>query len=87
LTAGAHSYAGAEAINISYLRWLLENAGLSATTRALFEMLRSNSRFFQLLQYVVGPIRVVLELSILLLLFGIALVWQLLSRYFGIAGL
>lgn len=57
LTAGAHSYASAEAINVSYLRWLVENAGLYAATRALFEMLRINSIFFQLLQYVLEPIR------------------------------
>ena len=87
LTAGAHSYASAEAINVSYLRWLVENAGLYAATRALFEMLRSNSIFFQLLQYVLEPIRAVLGLSILLLLFAVAWVWQLLSSFVGNAGL
>lgn len=87
LTAGAHSYASAEAINVSYLRRLVANAGLYAATRALFEMLRSDSIFFRLLQYVLEPIRAVFGLSILLLLFAVAWVWQLLSSFVGNAGL
>jgi PE family len=87
LTAGAHSYASAEAVNVSYLRWLVENAGLYAATRALFEMLRSNTIFFQLLQYVLEPIRAVLGLSLLLLFLVGVWVVQLLSSFLGKVGL
>ena len=87
LRAGAHSYASAEAVNVSDLLWLVENAGLYAATRALFEMLRSNSIFFQLLQYVLEPIRAVLGLSLLLLFFVGVWVLQLLASFLGKLGL
>ena len=59
LTAGAHSYASAEAIDVPYLRWLVENAGLYTAVRTLFEELQSNSLFIQLLSYILAPIRAV----------------------------
>jgi hypothetical protein len=90
LTAGAHSYASAEAINVSYLLWLVQNAGLWAATQALFEMLRSNSIFgifFQLLQYVLAPIRAVLGVGLILLFFGAIWILELLSGFSGQLGL
>jgi PE family len=87
LTAGARSYASAEAVNVSYLLWLVENAGWYAATRALFEMLRTNSMFFQLLQYVLAPIRAVLGLSLLLLFFVGVWLFQLLNSFLGELGL
>lgn len=91
LAAGAHSYASAEAINVSYLLWLLENAGLFATTQALIEMLQSSnaffSIFFQLLNYVLDPIRAVLGVGLLLLFFAAAGIAQLLLNFLGQFGL
>ena len=87
MTAGAHSYAGAEAINVSYLLWLVENAGLYSAVRALFEMLRTNSIFFQLLQYVLEPLRAILGISLLLLFFAAIGIYQLLVNFFGSVGL
>lgn len=87
LTAGAHSYAGAEAINVSYLLWLVENAGLYTAVRTLFEMLRTNNLFFQLLQYVLEPIRAILGISLLLLFFAAIEIIELLNNFFGKLGL
>jgi len=90
LTAGAHSYASAEAVNVSYLLWLVQNAGLYAATQALFEMLRSNSifgGFFQLLQYVLEPIRAVLGVGLLLLFFAAIWILEVLKGYLGQFGL
>src|ERR1700722_4526727 len=78
LTAGAHSYASAESVNVSYLLWLVENAGLYSAVRTLFEMLRTNSIFFQLLQYVLEPLRAILGISLLLLFFAAIGIYQLL---------
>jgi hypothetical protein len=90
LTAGTHSYASAEAVNVSYLLWLAQNAGLYAATQALFEMLRSNSifgGFFQLLQYVLEPIRAVLGVGLLLLFFAAIGILGLLTDFLGKFGL
>ena len=87
LTAGAHSYASAEAINVSYLLWLVENAGLYTAVRTLFEMLRTNNLFFQLLQYVLEPIRAILGISLLLLFFAAIEIIELLNNFFGKLGL
>ena len=90
LTAGTHSYASAEAVNVSYLLWLAQNAGLYAATQALFEMLRSNSifgGFFQLLQYVLEPIRAVLGVGLLLLFFAAIGILGLLTNFLGKFGL
>lgn len=87
LTAGAHSYASAEAINVSYLLWLVENAGLYTAVRTLFEMLQSNSIFFQILQSVLEPLRALLGVS-LILLFGVAIaILELLNGFLGKFGL
>jgi hypothetical protein len=87
LTAGAHSYASAEAVNVSYLLWLVENAGLYTAVRTLFEMLQSNSVFFQILQFVLEPLRALLGVS-LILLFGVAIaILELLNDFLGKFGL
>ncbi|BBZ40656.1 PE family protein [Mycobacterium conspicuum] len=87
LTEAAHSYAGAEAINVANLRWLLENAGVFAASQYLFATLRSENVFFQILQQVLEPIRAILGLSLLLLLLSGAYVFVLLSNFLGQLGL
>ena len=87
LTAGAHSYAGAEAVNVSYLLWLAENAGLYTATRTLFEMLQSNSIFFQILHYVLEPLRALLGVGIILLFFVAIWILELLNGFLGKFGL
>jgi hypothetical protein len=87
LSAGAHSYASAESINVSYLLWLLQNAGLYATVRTLFEMLQSNSIFFQLLQYVLAPFRAVLGVGVIVLFFAAIWIWQLFIDFLGRLGI
>jgi len=87
LTAGAHSYASAEAINVSYLLWLAENAGLYTATRTLFEMLQSNSIFFQILQFVLEPLRALLGVSLILLFFVAIAILELLNGFLGKFGL
>ena len=87
LTAGAHSYASAEAVNVSYLLWLAENAGLYTAARTLFDMLQSNSIFFQILQFVLEPLRALLGVSLLLLFFVAIGVLGLLNDFLGMFGL
>jgi hypothetical protein len=87
LTAGAHSYASAEAVNVSYLLWLAENAGLYTATRTLFEMLQSNSIFFQILHYVLVPLRALLGVGIILLFFVAIWILELLNGFLGKFGL
>ena len=87
LTAGAHSYASAEAVNVSYLLWLVENAGLYTAVRTLFEMLQSNYVFFQVLQYVLEPLRAILGVSLLLLFFVAIGILELLNGFLGQFGL
>ena len=87
LTAGAHSYASAEAINVSYLLWLVENAGLYTAVRTLFEMLQSNSIFFQILQFVLEPLRALLGVSLILLFFVAIAILELLNGFLGKFGL
>ncbi|MGA9358920.1 MAG: PE family protein [Mycobacterium sp.] len=83
LTAGAHSYASAEAINVSYLLWLAENAGLYTAVRTLFEMLQSNSIFFQILQFVLEPVRALLGGFLILLFFAAIGILELLNGFLG----
>ena len=87
LSAGAHSYAGAEAVNVSYLLWLAQNASLYKAVQYLFDTLRSNNIFFQLLSYVLEPIRAVLGVGLLLLFFAAIGVLGLLSSFLGNLGL
>ncbi|MGA8249981.1 MAG: PE family protein [Mycobacterium sp.] len=83
LTADAHSYASAEAINVSYLLWLAENAGLYTAVRTLFEMLQSNSIFFQILQFVLEPVRALLGGFLILLFFAAIGILELLNGFLG----
>jgi hypothetical protein len=87
LTAGAHSYASAEALDVPYLRWLVENAGLYAAVRTLFEELQSNSLFFQLLSYILEPIRGLLGISLIVLFFAVAAIVESLINFLGNFGL
>jgi hypothetical protein len=87
LTAGAHSYASAEAVNVSYLLWLVENAGVYTAVRTLSEMLQSNFIFFQLLQYVLEPLRAILGASLLLLFLSAIGILALLNGLLGNFGL
>jgi L-asparagine transporter-like permease len=91
LAAGAHSYASAEAVNVEELVWLLQNAGPWVATQALIEMLKSSNSFlntfFQLLDYVLAPIRAVLGVGLLLLFFGAFGVLSLLANYLGQFGI
>ena len=87
LAAAAHSYGSAEAINVSYLRWLLQNAGLFATINYIFTTLRSNNPLFQLLYNVLSPIRVVVGVGLLLLLIALAYAVYLLGQFLGQFGL
>jgi PE family len=87
LNAGAHSYAGAEAVNVSWLLWLAGNAGLYTAFRTLFEMLESNSIILQMLQNFVQPLRFLLG-GILFLLFWVAIgISEILSGFLGKFGL
>jgi PE family len=81
LTAGAHSYASAEAINVEYLIWLVENAGLWTASRALFDMLASIFPILQAIQQTfVQPVLAILGVALLLLFFvGIGLLSALIS--------
>jgi PE family len=87
LTAGAHSYGSAEAVNVSYLLWLVENAGLYTAVRTLFETLQSNNIFFQLLSYVLAPIRGLLGVSIIALLLAAAAVAEGFINFLRMFGL
>jgi PE family len=70
LTAGAHSYASAEAINVEYLIWLVQNAGLWAASNALFDMLASSFPILQAIQQnFVQPVLAILGVGLLLLFF------------------
>lgn len=87
LTAGAHSYASAEAINVPYLLWLVENAGLYTAFRTLFEMLESNSIILQMLQNFVQPLRFLLG-GIVFLLFLVTIgILGTLNGFLGMFGL
>ena len=87
LTAGAHSYASAEAVNVSYLLWLVENAGLHTAVRTLFEMLQNNNVLFQLLNYILAPIRGVVGIGLIALLFAAATVVERFINFLGTFGL
>jgi hypothetical protein len=87
LTAGAFSYASAEAVNVSFLFWLVQNAGLYEAIQYLWETLSINYPFLQLLDYVLAPIRVVLGVGLLLLFFAAIWVLALLGDFLGQFGL
>jgi len=87
LTAGAHSYAGAEAINIEYLIWLAENAGLYQVFQYLSEIAASNSVIFQLLQNFVQPLRFLLGGVLLLFVLVAGGILSALASFLGMFGL
>ncbi len=87
LAAGAHSYASTEAIDIPYLRWLYENAGVYVAVSTLFEELRSNSIFFQILHSVLEPLRALVGIALLIGFFVAVGILGLLSDYLGKFGL
>ena len=88
LTAGAHSYASAEAVNISYLLWLAQNVSLYKAGLYLSQtLLGSNNPIFQILGLFVGTIVALPGLPFLLLFLGLLLGAGLLNNFllkFGI---
>ena len=89
LTAGAHSYASAEAIDVPYLRWLVENAGLYTAVRTLFEELQSNSLILlELLSYILEPLsQGLLGISLTVLFLAVAAIVESLINFLGKFGL
>jgi len=81
LAAGAHSYAAAEGINVEYLIWLAQNAGLWTASHALFDMLASSFPILQAIQQnLVQPVLAIFGIGVLLLFFaGIGLLAALQS--------
>jgi hypothetical protein len=87
LTAGAHSYASAEAVNVSFLLWLVQNAGFYEAIQYLWGTLSINYPFLQLLDYVLAPIQLALGVGLLLLFFAAIWVLPMLAGSLGQSGL
>jgi hypothetical protein len=87
LTAGAHSYASAEALNVSELLWLVQNAGVYSTIRTLWAMLVSNNVIFQMIQGFVQPLRFILGGIVLLLFLAFIGILYALSSFLKMFGL
>jgi hypothetical protein len=91
LTAGAHSYSSAEAVNVSWLLWVAQNESLYNAIQYLFQTLGANNPIFnpifQILGFFVAAINALLGLPFLLLFLGLILGSELLNGFllkFGI---
>jgi hypothetical protein len=78
LTAGAHSYSSAEAINVSWLLWVAQNESLKNAIQYLFQTLSANypifNPIFQILGFFVSAIEALAGLPLLLLILGL-IIW------------
>jgi hypothetical protein len=87
LSTGAHSYASAEAINVSELLWLVQNAGLYSAIRTIFQTLATTNPILQLIQGFVQPLRFILGGIVLLLFLAVIGVLSALFSFMGTFGL